>query len=179
MTGFNNPELKAAELLEKVGIDRPAVPVDLIAEHLGLEIVRSDLGADVSGILVVDDGHGVIGVNESHVLVRQRFTIAHEIAHFVLHRDQLPVFIDTQQRQFAAAFRDADSATGEKRREVEANAFAAALLMPEIFLRQEIKTVAPDLEDDAVVAVLAERFKVSKTAMSFRLENVFGFSRVT
>ena len=171
-SGNSRADQQARDLLEKAGVSQPPIPVDAVADFLGLQVLRSDLGGDVSGVLVVDDDHGVIGVNETHALVRQRFTIAHEIGHFVLHRGQLPLFIDTQKKQFTAVFRDGDSATGENKREVEANRFAASLLMPLELVRRELGAIDPELEEDEIVASLAERFKVSKAAMSFRLANL-------
>lgn len=154
------------------------VPVEHIALRLGLTVERAQLGDDVSGILVVRDGRGLIGVNAAQSATRQRFSIAHEVGHFQLHRKAMPVFIDTQfTRPYLAAFRDARSATGEDRREREANAFAAALLMPEALVRDAVAQLAVDVEDDAAVVQLAKRFDVSRQAMTFRLVNLLAAPR--
>jgi Zn-dependent peptidase ImmA (M78 family) len=65
--------------------------------------------------------------------------------------------------------RDDQSSTGNDGEEIEANAFAAALLMPMQLMRQEIMKNKLDLDDDKAVAELAKRFNVSSTAMSYRL----------
>lgn len=167
-------EARAERLLAELGLEMTPIPVDRVAARLGVQVERTTFGDDVSGVLVIEDGRGVIGVNAAHAPVRQRFTIAHEIGHYMLHRDELPVFIDKQMRQYLAVFRDGQSASGEHRREREANGFAAALLMPAALLREEVDRLRLDLEDEESVGVLAARFKVSQRAMDLRLINVMG-----
>lgn len=167
-------EARAERLLGELGVQTAPIPVDRVAARVGLQVERTSFGDDVSGVLVIEDGRGVIGVNAAHAPVRQRFTIAHEIGHYILHRDQLSVFIDKQMRQYLAAFRDGQSASGEHRREREANGFAAALLMPAALLREEVARLRLDLEDEESVGILAARFKVSQRAMDLRLLNVMG-----
>jgi Zn-dependent peptidase ImmA (M78 family) len=53
-----------------------------------------------------------------------------------------------------------------------ANAFAAGLLMPESFLRQDVKKLSVDFDDATQVEALAERYRVSAQAMTFRLLNL-------
>ena len=160
-------------LLAELGIEEPPVPVELVARKLGLEVERAVLGDEISGVLVVVDGRGVIGVSSNQAPARQRFTIAHECGHFVLHRDRLPVFIDKQfLKPYFAAYRSSVSATGEDRMEREANSFAAALLMPVVLLQDVISKLEHDLTDDQVVDALARRFQVSRQSMSFRLANL-------
>src|SRR5690242_10409831 len=89
-------EQRAMQLLDELEIARAPVGVDRVARRLGLEVELATLGDDISGVLVVQDGRGVIGVSENQAPTRQRFTIAHEIGHYVLHRDKMPVFIDKQ-----------------------------------------------------------------------------------
>lgn len=154
------------------------MPVELVALRLGLHVERTQLGDGVSGVLVVHDGRGVIGVNASDAPVRQRFTIAHECGHYELHRERMPVFIDKQYLgPLFAVFRDGKSVTGEDRREREANAFAAALLMPEAFVLDATAQLRLDIEDDAAIDELARRFEVSRQAMTFRLANLITVGR--
>jgi Zn-dependent peptidase ImmA (M78 family) len=161
-------ERKAEALLTR--FKEPPIPVNVVAQLLGLEVEPADLGDDVSGILVVSGDRGVIGFNKAHPLVRQRFTIAHEIAHFVLHRSEHSLFIDKHYRAF---FRNEKSAKGTDWRERAANAFAAALLMPEGMARRAAKVHEFELGDeDGPVEELARAFQVSTQAMTFRLVNL-------
>lgn len=76
----------------------------------------------------MDSGKGTIGFNPTESKTRQRFTIAHELGHFELHKQDSGLFVD---KEFKMLFRDQNSSSGEIRKEQEANAFAAAILMPE------------------------------------------------
>ena len=165
----------AEEILRKAGTYRVPVPIEIVAHHLNLTTEASPLGDNVSGMLVVENDRGAIGYNSSHARVRQRFTVAHEIAHYLLHlkknlRSQL--FIDP----FVIFRRDDNSSTGNDREEVEANRFAAALLMPSTLVLKEIKKQDLDLDDEDALAFLAKRFRVSIVAMTYRL-NTLGLLR--
>jgi len=69
--------------------------------------------------------------------------------------------------------RDAKSATGTDKIEIEANQFAAELLMPEAILLKEIQREAFDIDDEAPLEELARKFRVSKQAMGHRIQNIF------
>ena len=161
-------EKKAEQILRDSDAYRLPIPLDVVANQLGLLTQGRGL-SDASGVLVVENGRGVIGYNSTHSPVRQRFTIAHEIGHYVLHvkSKQSHLFIDKSIFR-----RDDESSTGNDHEEVDANKFAAALLMPEELVRNEIKKHGFDLDDENDVSNLAKRFNVSTAAMSFRLENL-------
>lgn len=153
-------------LLDEHDVSELPVPVEDIADELGLVVEYTELGDNVSGILVVDGDNGAIGVNSTHPSVRQRFTIAHEIGHFCLHRDWTDVFIDSE---FEPRYRDKKSSRGQNPEEIQANKFAAALLMPESFLNAYFDEEGIDIGDDDQVEELAENFEVSVAAMTYRL----------
>jgi Zn-dependent peptidase ImmA (M78 family) len=165
----------AEEILRKTGTHRVPVPIEMVAQRLNLTTEASPLGDNVSGMLVVENDRGAIGYNAGHARVRQRFTVAHEIAHYILHlkknrRSQL--FIDP----FVIFRRDDNSSTGNDKEEREANRFGAALLMPLTLVHKEIKKHALDLDDEDALAFLARRFRVSTVAMTYRL-NTLGLLR--
>jgi Zn-dependent peptidase ImmA (M78 family) len=163
-------ETRAADLLRETNCFAIPVAVDKVAYRLGLAVEAAELGDDVSGILVVKNESGTIGYNESQAPVRQRFSIAHEIGHYVLHREHERLFID---KSYSAVFRrDQNSSTGEDLREIQANQFAAALLMPEELLAKEIAGFSLDLGDELALTALASRFQVSSQAMSLRLAHL-------
>lgn len=162
-------------MLRRFQVRQIPVPVEEIAQRLGLRLQRSVLGDDVAGVLLLEEDQqtGVIGVNVSQAPVRQRFTIAHEIAHFVLHRNTLPIFIDRQfLTPYFAAFRSRASSTGEDRLEREANAFAAALLMPAPDVRRALAEIGGNVTDEEAIEQLARHFDVSRQAMTFRVANI-------
>ena len=136
-----------------------AAPVKVIklAHDLGLRVFAADLGPKISGKLYRDESSSSgwsITVNRGEAKVRRRFTTAHEIGHFLLHKDLVSdSLIDD------AFYRSNLS----NKTEAEANAFAADLLMP--------WTLINDLAEQGVTTprALAERLEVSEVAMSIRL----------
>lgn len=140
------------------------VPVNVvpIARDLGLEVYRvSEWPDDLAGMIVKDDGAARAGyaifVNAKHHEVRRRFTIAHECAHFILHRDLIGDGIQD----------DALNRSGLSNRvERQANQLAADILMPRHLIDEVVRNGQAAADD---VAALARIFKVSKNAMSIRL----------
>lgn len=158
------------ELLEEQGIASAPIPVERIAVALGATIRRSPLDESLSGMIYLKGRKPIIGVNSRHHQNRQRFTIAHETAHLVLHRDTIieDVHVD---RRFPVLMRDANSATGMEKIEIEANRFAAELLMPTFFLLRALKTRGFDIDDEEPLKKLARYFRVSTQALQYRISN--------
>lgn len=168
MNRRRHAERLAARVLEDVGAEPPKVDPREIAKRLGARVVGIEAGDDQSsGMVARDKGRIFIGVNESHAEVRQRFTIAHEIGHMLLHASD-PLIVD---KDFAVIGHRRSDGTSDIR-EVEANAFAAALLMPEEWVRDAVRLVDLDVSVDSSMAELAERFGVSQQAMTYRLINL-------
>lgn len=162
---INRAELKATELLSSLSINNIPVTLDKIYNHLGISI-SYDLGDNVSGILVSKRGGStVIGVNPNESNVRQRFTIAHEIGHYILHKNKSELFVDEDYIVLKRS--------GEKDPyELEANVFAAALLMPEHLLEYHLKTLPLGNNTEDKIKILAKKFEVSSIAMTYRLTNL-------
>ena len=160
----------ARELLASLGIYQPPVPVEELAMRLGVNIVRDALGQGVSGVLYRQDkGQSVIAVNASHAVVRQRFSIAHEIGHLRLHAGR-PIIVDHLVRG-RVNMRDERSSLATSREEIEANGFAAALLMPAEWISTDVNGSLGGAPGRTVES-LAERYNVSEQAMEFRLVNL-------
>jgi Zn-dependent peptidase ImmA (M78 family) len=156
-------------ILNKFEINQVPVPVEKIALKLDLAVMPTDLGPGISGALIIKDGKATIGVNQNESRVRRRFTIAHELGHFLMHNTVNNLFVEK-----LVLFRDQESSSGEKRREREANAFAASILMPESILEQEVREASQDdsLNDEELIGILAKKFDVSDVAMTYRLSNL-------
>src|SRR6185437_5381714 len=113
--------------------------------------------ADISGLLYRVAGTvPVIGVNSTNPKVRQRFTIGHELGHLTLHQGQHLIL----ERLVRLNFRDATSSTASDQEEIEANQFAAELLMPRVLLQKAINLLLEGrpLTDLELVRRLARRF---------------------
>lgn len=165
---YGRIEQLADELLTGTGITAPPVPIEEIVQAKGIIIEIMDL-KEVSGLVVRDGNVTVIGVNRAHPPTRRRFTIAHELAHALLHEGQ-EVHYD---KDFRVDFRSATSSLGVDVKEMEANFFAASILMPRRFLEADPIIASMDMEEAAsAVKGLANRYKVSQHAMSIRLGNL-------
>ena len=125
----------------------------------------------MSGFVLRENGTApIVGINSYHPSVRQRFTMAHELGHLLLHKAS-KLHID--QTDFSIKFRDEQSSDGSDREEREANAFAAALLMPQVFLEADLRKLGDiGLHDDQKIQALAKRYGVSLQAMLIRLTSL-------
>jgi Zn-dependent peptidase ImmA (M78 family) len=147
------------------------VPVESIARELGAKLSYEPFDGNVSGMLYRNGEQVVIGVNTLHPEVRQRFTVAHELGHWRLHPGKR-VFLDHLVR---LDFRNDLSAEATDRQEIEANGFAAALLMPRAMVVREVArhgTNGSSLGVDQLMDELAATFHVSRQAMEYRLVNL-------
>lgn len=161
--GRQRAKQEARNILKQFGA---SVPVDIvgIAQAHGIEVRLEELEDAVSGMLVVRGDRSVIGVNANHHANRRRFSVAHELGHYVLHRGEEQVFID------AAVFFRSEGATATTWiQEKEANIFAAELLLPERAIRAAWQADPIDVFDDVAIKRWADRFGVSPQALLIRL----------
>jgi len=167
---------EARRVLAELNADRIPVPVDELAGHFA-HVLKRKLDDAISGMLVPLDAtlggkEWAIVVNVQHARVRQRFTIAHELGHLILHRFTTP----HADRGFKVRFRDQRSSDGQVLEEIEANHFAAELLLPYGLLRERLRQLnleyvplSTDEHDAQVLRNLAREFGVSQQALSIRL----------
>lgn len=161
------------DLLQELDLMHLPIPVKKIIKSKGIKLSSFDLGEDVSGVLVIENGKARIGYSPSEPKVRQRFTLAHELGHFALHvrGTKNNIFVDSTK----VMFRRKGSTPKEYTQEKQANSFAAALLMPKVLIKQEINKLNKNLSylnDDIIIESLAAKFQVSEIAMTYRLMNL-------
>jgi hypothetical protein len=142
---------------------RQSAPVNVIAlaGEFGLNVWEMhSLPPNISGKIFRDPLNGgksgfSIAVNASEAYTRKRFTIAHEIAHFILHRSKLENgdLVDDSMYRSGLSTRE----------EADANRLAADIIMPRSLISQLVKAGNRD------VATLASLFQVSLPAMQIRL----------
>jgi Zn-dependent peptidase ImmA (M78 family) len=178
MNRLNRAVREARQVLAAQTIKRVPVDVERIAQKWAI-VVRRTLDDDISGMLVPLPGahakrRWAIVVNETQAPVRQRFTVAHELGHLLLHG------YDTAHadRDFRVRLRGVESSQGSVFEEIEANRFAAELLMPEELLLKKVRDrnlqYADDDTNDGELRKIADDFHVSKQALSIRLSTLLG-----
>ena len=160
---YTKAKQQAEKILTDFAIATAPVDVKCIAEKLGIEISYAP-STKYSGILIrKSDNKVLMGINNSENSGRMRFTIAHELGHFILHpRDN--VTID---------YRDRQTSNNKLQKEKLVDFFAANLLMPESLIKKDFGLTVKNgvfFEEDLVN--LADKYQVSGEAMKWRLINL-------
>ena len=138
------------------------VRVGALAEALGLSVYKSALAPNVSGLIepsASSPSGYQIKVNRYEHPDRQRFTIAHEIAHYLLHRDLIGQGVVDN-----VLYRSKLSSQIE----VEANRLAADIVMPAKKVRERLSNVSSS-DPEEQYRTLARNFRVSPAAMKIRI----------
>jgi len=145
----------------------PPVAVDKIIEEMDIELeLDAFLDDEISGELErKKDGKFRISANATHSERRKRFTIAHELGHYMLHAHLVGDGVDDNRAYRSEPNGNFHNRAIRRRHETEANRFAAQLLMPHRMIRKRAET-------GVSIKELADKFKVSKDAMTIRLETL-------
>jgi Zn-dependent peptidase ImmA (M78 family) len=162
--------MQAEHIAELYGKNSVPINVENIAQSLGLDVSHADLGPDVSGLLISDGAKAQVCVQKKDPLVRKRFTIAHEIGHYFLrHQFESGEHVHVDKGNYISQ-RGPKASDGIDPKEIEANQFAASLLMPTNAIRQRIlKLTGASPLLDQHISLLAKEFQVSEQAMTIRL----------
>jgi len=148
--------------------DYAPVPIINIANELDLKIYETKSLADnQSGVIKKENDNFVIYVNQKHSPERKRFTIAHEIVHFLKHRDKIGDEHVTSSRQPLMRSDYESNDLAERQMETEANKIAADILMP----REKFIKIWQALEN---LEEVAQKFKVSISAATIRANYLLG-----
>lgn len=143
-------------------------PVKLgsLARALGVDIKVSSMPTGVSGQISREGDRYVIRVNRNDARERQRFTIGHELSHFLLHRAVIDASPDGITDNVLYRSGAPESI------EYEANRLAADLVMPIDHVQQVLRDDFRGIVNDAAIESLADTFEVSKAAMEIRLSTL-------
>jgi len=153
MTTFLDIKNEATRIAREAGVgDIIPTPLETIATSLGFQSLAFDGGDDVAG--AIDHSQKRIFVNSNDPATRQRFTLAHELGHAILHSNENIV---DYRKNFTNT---------TDRKEVEANKFAAELLMPENLFRKTW------IHRDGNLRAVSAIFGVSSQAAEFRAKSL-------
>ena len=153
------PEQLVNEIYRQCPNIKAPVPVEEIARAVGILEIKAMSTKDVEGMLVADDGKntGVIHYKESSPPGRQRFTIGHELGHFLL------LHHGSKQSCTAKDIKFGSSSDALKKLESEANQFSQLLLMPDNLISKAINGSAVSME---LLKRISDDFEMSFEAMA-------------
>ena len=138
------------------------IKVGAIAKELGIIVKKATLSAGISGEIKEEGDSVVIRVNRHDVKQRQRFTVAHEIAHFLLHRDEIGDGI-TDDVLYRSSLSD--------EMEAQANRLAADIIMPWKLIENSLKPLQGKKIEEKI-EIIAYEAEVSTTAMKIRFGKI-------
>lgn len=165
----------SSELLQIYTKEKP-VNLRKLAGALGLRVnADAKLPEGISGHLKrLENNNYEIAANTTEHEYRQRFTLAHEIGHFVLHLRDVEKFggVDDDVKYRSTEIGDFYNTEIDELHERQANSFAANILMPEKLVRAEIASIQEKENRNPTLQELYRAFEVSPSAMRWRIKNL-------
>jgi len=158
----------ATRLLNEANVSASPVVLRVLLENQGVSLASAPAEEHLSGFLLRHPGEApVIGFNSALPVVRQRFIVAHELGHLLLH-GKTGLHVDRSLVRLEGVKTDAPDED-----EIEANPFPAELSMPEKWIREDAGLIGPAaVDDNPVIGHLAQKYRVSKQAMTIRLTSL-------
>ena len=160
----NNIEKLAMDILDINGFNSVVVDPVKLANAYGIEVKNARFASDdISGMLKKENRKITIYVNSIEPTMRKRFTIAHELGHYFLnHLEENDKLIHRKSDFFS-----------NNSKELEANAFAAALLMDQYKVTElynKLNYIGVPIEK--IIIKISNTFKVSRPAVNIRLREL-------
>ena len=159
-------EAKADEVSRLHGLSSiPRDPV-VLANRLGIRVHNAKFADESIVAMIAKRGDEMtLLVNQGDPPFRKRFSIAHELGHHFLHLMEDGEYVDREADLFRSSGPDTDTITNARRKEIQANWFAAAFLMP----ASEVKYYWGSTQS---VERMARIFNVSEEAMGYRINTL-------
>lgn len=138
--------------------------IESIIKKRNILVVKEEMEYGMSGYIEKRQSEWVIGVNKYDSPLRQKFTLAHELGHYILHKSEI-----TSKHEDYILLRDNEYTAMER----EANEFAAELLMPRDKFRNCVES-----REATTIKDLAQKFEVSANAVRYRAYKLGYINRV-
>ncbi|MGN1153687.1 MAG: ImmA/IrrE family metallo-endopeptidase [Candidatus Gastranaerophilaceae bacterium] len=166
-----NSVKRAADEIRADSGNRIPVPVVEIVKSLGFRLFAQELPRNIGGFIIVKDElkdtyktDKIISVNIHENPKRRRFTVAHELGHYLLD------FAENKS-EFYNAFEDDETAKDDKEKII--NAFAAMLLIPEDEFKEKYEDYKKDKSTYETIKQLSEYFLVPVKAIETRIKEIY------
>lgn len=159
-------------------LDKVITDIEAAVESFGIKVKYSDMlhiktSEEISGYARVVNGRPEIVVNALQNFPRQRFTIAHELGHILLHWEWFPGKVLPEDLVEISYRKEIYLTTDERIREIQANNFAAEFLAPLQAVVEFLLNI--DKTDKEVqITEISNKFKISNLAASYRWEKAQG-----
>ncbi|MDI2113080.1 ImmA/IrrE family metallo-endopeptidase [Commensalibacter nepenthis] len=147
-------------------LDMRPVPLGKIAKEFGVKVFTSPLEQGISGQIAKENGDFVIRINKYESRQRQRFTLAHELAHYFLHKD---IIENEGPIKDNILYRSGKSDTVE----AQANRLAAEIIMPDEKIKSDLNQLRKNM-DEETFDMIASKWEVSNQALRIKLSTVGG-----
>ncbi|WP_418180752.1 ImmA/IrrE family metallo-endopeptidase [Aliarcobacter lanthieri] len=183
---------QSIKLLNQYGLYKIPVEIDVLAEKLNIKVNYENLGNDISGKISYnpklfdnDTDDVVISINNSENELRQRFSLAHEIAHYIYDIDFSDNRVEIKDSNIFLRSEIVNPI------EIRANKYAEKLLMPKKLFEEELLKIAKNLFPELptnklgteriyeIVKKLSKNFQVSIPAVIMRLYSLKRISSLT
>jgi Zn-dependent peptidase ImmA (M78 family) len=171
MEALKITKTQALGLAEKLRERNGFIDVVKLANEMGIDVYATSGDPEFNAEISYSNNEFSILVNEDHVETRRRFSIAHEIGHYVLDRKLL---LEHGTLDRANDYKDDE----EKNREKDADSLAAEILMPAMSVEQLLQTKNLSKQsrfDGSILGDIADCFRVSRPMVITRLRNL-GYS---
>ncbi len=156
---------RTLEIVNRYVRGGPPVNIEQMIRDFGISLdKKAELEQQIAGqIERLDDGSYQISINGNDHYFRQRFTMAHELGHFIYHKSLIGRGIDDDRLYRSTSAGDFYNESITQKHETEANKFAAAILMPKPLIEKSFQ------ENDKDVNKVATIWQVSPQALKIRL----------
>lgn len=158
---YQNLPSKIRRDIDKYLAEHP-VKLGAMAKQLGIKVLLSTLPRGTSGQIGQENGNFVIRINRHEAKHRQRFTLAHEIAHFLLHSDRIAAEGSWSENVLLRSGQPANV-------EYQANRLASDLVIPSAQLAEATREYSGPMTSE-IIEDLARKFRVSTVAMEIKLQ---------
>lgn len=177
-----NKEIESFNIRQALPEDKIPVNIEekIRKENIELDKYCFDLKEDILGEIKKENGKFKINIQARDHYYRKRFTMGHELAHFILHKEILGDGVDDGKvgdKLYRTMFRKNDKITSKE--EVDANRYSAKLLIPDDLANYIYSNFFKDFKKDDSLDIdlnfldfLSKKFQVSTAVVSFRIKNL-------